>query len=563
MPTAFNLDKVQPRRGAAVLVDVLRSEGVRHIFGNPGTTEMPLMDALVGAPDLSYILGLQEASVVAMADGYAKASGRPGFVNVHTAGGLGHGMGSLIAAQVGQTPLVITAGQQDTRHGVTDPLLSGNLVAIAGPVVKWAHEVGRTDDIPLLFRRAFHDCAAAPAGPVFLSLPLDIMDGMTSAGPGQVSRIERAPVAGGLGELSAALAAIAPGRLALIVGDEVFGSGASMEAVALADALGAPVYGSSWPGHIPFPTEHPLWRGSLPHRGTDLQALFGGFDAVFALGGQSVITYVYSPGVAIPAGCKLFQLSASVRELGRSYAAELACVGDIKTSLQALLPLLAASLMPHAAAIGALLQQASQDRTARHREFTMRATAEFTAPLTTPFAAAAEVARAIPQHVAIVDEAPATTAGLRSLLHSPSTRQYYGMRSAILGWGMPAAVGVSLGLDRAPVVCTIGDGAALYSPQALWTAAREKLPVTFVVMNNREYNILKTFMRAQPHYTSIGANRFIGMDITEPPVDYVALAASFGVPACRVESAGEIAGAVEAGIASGRPNLIDVAITPT
>lgn len=240
MPTAFNLDKVQPRRGAAVLVDVLRSEGVRHIFGNPGTTEMPLMDALVGAPDLSYILGLQEASVVAMADGYAKASGRPGFVNVHTAGGLGHGMGSLIAAQVGQTPLVITAGQQDTRHGVTDPLLSGNLVAIAGPVVKWAHEVGRTDDIPLLFRRAFHDCAAAPAGPVFLSLPLDIMDGMTSAGPGQVSRIERAPVAGGLGELSAALAAIAPGRLALIVGDEVFGSGASMEAVALADALGAP-----------------------------------------------------------------------------------------------------------------------------------------------------------------------------------------------------------------------------------------------------------------------------------------------------------------------------------
>jgi len=562
MQTAVPLDKFQPRRGAAVLADVLGSEGVRHVFGNPGTTEMPLMDALASAPGLSYVLGLQEASVVAMADGYAKASGRPGFVNVHTASGLGHGMGSLIATKVGQTPLVITAGQQDTRHAVTDPLLSGNLVAIAGPAVKWAQEVMRTDDIPVLFRRAFHDCAATPAGPVFLSLPLDVMDGMTSVGPGRVSRVERAAVAGGLDELSGALAAIAPGRLALIAGDEVFASLASTEAVALAEALGAPVYGSSWPGHIPFPTEHPLWRGSLPHKGADLQALFSGFDAVFALGGQSVITYAYSPGIAIPSECKLLQLSASVQELGRIYAAEFAWVGDIKASLQALLPMLAASQVPHGSAIQALRRQARNERAGRHQAVASRAAAEFTAPLTTPLAAAAEVARAIPPHVAIVNEAPATTAGLRSLLNSPSARQYYGMRSAILGWGMPAPVDVSLGLDRAPVVCVVGDGAALYSPQALWTAARERLPVTFVVMNNREYNILKNYMRAQPHYTSTGRNRFIGMDIIDPTVDYLALAASFGVPARRVERAADISGAVEAGIASGRPNLIDVAITP-
>ena len=148
-----------------MLLEVLRSEGVRYIFGNPGTTELALMDALTGAPDLGYIWGLQEASVVAMADGYAQASGKPGFVNLHTAGGLGHGMGALINAQVSNTPLVVTAGQQDMRHNLTDPLLFGDLVKIAGPAVKWAHEVIHPDQLPVLVRRAFHDCTAGPERP--------------------------------------------------------------------------------------------------------------------------------------------------------------------------------------------------------------------------------------------------------------------------------------------------------------------------------------------------------------------------------------------------------------
>jgi hypothetical protein len=161
------LDAIEPRRGAAVLLEVLRSEACRYIFGNPGTTELALMDALTGAPDIGYIWGLQEASVVAMADGYASASGRPGFVNLHTAGGLGHGMGALINARVSNTPLVVTAGLQDTRHNLTDPLLSGDLVRIAGPAMKWATEIINPDQIPVLVRRAFHDCTAAPSGPVF------------------------------------------------------------------------------------------------------------------------------------------------------------------------------------------------------------------------------------------------------------------------------------------------------------------------------------------------------------------------------------------------------------
>ncbi len=185
------------------------------------------------------------------------------------------------------------------------------------------------------------------------------------------------------------------------------------------------------------------------------------------------------------------------------------------------------------------------------------------APVTTPLVAARQVTRAIGPDIAIVDEAIATSSHVRAFLDSASSRQYSFLRGGCLGWGMPAAVGQSLGLDRRPVVCLVGDGAALYSPQALWTAAHEELPVTFVVMNNREYNVLKGFMRSQPNYLSARTNRFIAMDIEQPAIDFLALARSMGVAACRVEQATDIAGAVEAGIASGHPNLIEIPISAT
>ncbi len=561
--TITAVDGVEPRRGAAVLLEVLRSEGVRYIFGNPGTTELALMDALTGAPDIGYIWGLQEASVVAMADGYAQASGKPGFVNLHTAGGLGHGMGALINAQVSNTPLVVTAGQQDMRHNLTDPLLFGDLVKIAGPAVKWAHEVIHPDQLPVLVRRAFHDCTAAPSGPVFLSLPMDVMEQMSTVGIAEVSTIDRRAIAGSLPELADILTRIAPGKLAIIAGDEISASDASAEAVALAEAFGAPVFGSSWPAHIPFPTAHPLWQGNLPTKASDIRARLEPFDGIFALGGKSVITILYSEGPAVPPTCQVFQLSSDVRDLGRTYSTALSTVGDIKASLKVLLPMLDRKLARQQGAIARLRETAERDRDARRAALKARAADELAAPVTTPLVAAEQVTRAIGPHVAIVDEAVATSLHVRSFLNSSSPRQYSFLRGGALGWGMPAAVGTSLGLDRAPVVSLVGDGASLYSPQALWTAAREKLPVTFVVMNNREYNVLKNFMKAQPHFLSIRTNRFIAMDLEDPPIDFLALATSMGIPSRRIDRAQDIAGAVEEGIASGVPNLIEIPIAAT
>ena len=550
------------RRGAAVLLEILQSEGVEYIFGNPGTTELPLIDALLGMPSIRYILALQEASVVAMADGYAQAARKPGFLNLHTAGGLGHGMGNLLNASVCQTPLVVTAGQQDSRHTITDPLLFGDLVTIARPAVKWAHEVAHADQLPILVRRAFHDSMAAPTGPVFLSLPMDVMEEMSSVGIDARSTIDRRPVAGSLDTLASHLSTISPGRLLIIAGDEVHFSDAAAEVAIAAEVLGAPVYCSSWPSHIPFPTSHPLWSGKMPHNGTEIATLLKDYDAVFALGGKSLITVLYTEGSAVPQGCDVFQISADVRDLGRTYPTKLSVVGDVRDSLRVLIPQLRIKTASESMARSALVTQARQTQLARRRALDAAAAAEWDAPVITPLVAARESMRAIGPKFPIVDEAVATSEYLRGFLDSPSPRQYAFTRGGALGWGMPAAVGACLGLGRSPVVSLAGDGAALYSPQALWTAAHEQLPVTFVIMNNREYNILKNFMRSREDYLAARTNQFIAMDLESPPIDFQALASAFGTPARKINRAADIAPAVEAGIASAKPNLIEVIISP-
>jgi benzoylformate decarboxylase len=555
------IDTITPRRGAAVLLEVLQSEGVQYIFGNPGTTELPLMDALTATPDIEYIWALQEASAVAMADGYAQAARRPGFLNLHTAGGLGHGMGNLLNASVSQTPLVVTAGQQDSRHTITDPLLFGDLVQIARPAVKWAQEVAHADQLPVLVRRAFHDANAAPAGPVFLSLPMDVMEELSTVGIAAPSVIDRRMVAGSLEALAARLAAVTPGRLLIIAGDEVYSSDAAAEVVALAEALGAPVYGSSWPSCLPFPTAHPLWAGNMPSVGKEIFDTISRYDAVFALGGKSLITILYAAGPIIPEGCLVYQLSADVRDLGRTYSTQLSVVGDIKATLAAMQPALAAAVQGRAPSYEALLRAAAQAQVERRARLAERTASQWGAPVITPLVAAQEVARAIGPDIRIVDEAIATALHVRSFLNSRSASQYSFLRGGALGWGMPAAVGCSLGIGREPVVSLVGDGAAMYSPQAIWTAAHEKLPVTFIVMNNREYNVLKNFLKKQSDYLSTRSNRFIAMDITDPPIDFLAMAASMGIPARRIERAGDIAPAVEASIASGVANLIEIVIS--
>ncbi len=555
------MKSAKKRNGARILLESLASEGVEYIFGNPGTTELPLIDALIDNPSIKYIWALQEASVVAMADGYAQASGKPGFINLHTAGGLGHGLGNLLNAYTASTPLVVTAGQQDSRHAITDPLLQGDLVSIAAPAVKWAREITTPEQIPVLIRRAFQDSKAPPPGPVFLSLPMDVMEAMSDIAIPNISHVDRRPVAGSLPELAEELIRFSPGKIAIIAGDEISQNDAYKAVVELAEILAAPVFGSSWPAHIPYPTSHYLWQGNLPTRASAIAEEMQAFDCVFALGGKSFITILYSAASALPEGCELFQLSVDGGDLGRTYPTKLSVVGDIQFSLQKLNGLLHEKVAGKAEAYEAERQAAAKTFGLRKALLHRQADAVLNHPAIHPLVAARALAEAIGPETPIVDEAIATASHLRKFLNNSSTRQYSFLRGGALGWGMPAAVGFCLGIGRKPVVSLVGDGAAMYSPQALWTAVHEDLPVTFIVMNNLEYNILKNFMRSQSHYTSTKTGKFIAMDINSPAIDFLALAQSMGMSGQKITKVGEMEETVRRAIAGNKPNLIEIVIS--
>jgi benzoylformate decarboxylase len=540
-----------------VLLEILRSEGVGHVFGNPGTTELPLIDALGEIDDIEYVLALQEATVVAMADGYAQVTHRPAFVNLHTSAGLGNGIGNLTNAQANGTPLVVTAGQQDRRHLVDDPLLSGDLVGLARPVSKWAHEVRTSAELGTVMRRAFNDAAAPPQGPVFVSIPMDILGEEATGGAPPRSTVDHRTVAAELDQLAGLLAEPAPGQVAIVAGDEVSTSGAHSALVEVAEALGSPVHGAPLHSTAVFPQGHPLWSGSLPASAAGIRKVLAGYQRVLVVGGRAFMVYPYTPGSPVPDGVELLHLAPDPAPLGRAHPVRLGVVGDPAATLAPLADKVRA--LVDTPAVGRFLAAAGEERGRQIAALDAEARSRYDASPMNPMAAAHALLTALPPETPVVDEAITTGSYVRGFHMPARPDRYFFCRGGGLGWGMPAAAGVSLGLDRHPVLCVVGDGSAMYSPQALWTAARERLPVVFAVVNNRQYLILKRYLRSQ---RSPGdEDRFVGLDLDRPTIDYVALARSMGVEATLVERAGDVGDALRQALDTGEPHLIELPIS--
>lgn len=549
------------RSGRDVLFEVLESESVDHIFGNPGTTELPLMDALATRQTPEYVLALQEATAVAMADGYAQASGRPAFLNLHTSAGLGNAIGNLTNAQANGVGLVVTAGQQDRRHLSDDPMLSGDLVALARPVSKWSEEVRSVDDLGVVIRRAFRDAGTPPRGPVFVSIPMDLLDDTTDAEVPAKSEINHGTVAGGLGELAALLVDTAPGKLCLIASDDVHDSPGGLEAlVGLAEALGAPVYGSPLHGRLVFPPAHPLWHGALPPFASMIADRLEPYERALLIGGQAFRVYPYTPGSPLPHSTELLHLSPDVAQIGRAHAVTLGVVGDPGASLRTLNMLVGSRLSEADTERNeAIFKEAANRRRADIDALESTATDRYSDSPMHPMAAAHSLLRALPADSTVVDEAVTTGVYLRGFHHADKPGRYFFCKGGGLGWGMPAACGISLARGREPVLSVVGDGSAMYSPQALWTAAKYELPVVFAVVNNRQYRILKDYLRGMGG-ESAKSDHFVAMDLTKPAVDFLALAQSMGVDSTLVEKADDVGDAVRTAWGSGKPHLIELPI---
>ena len=326
--------------GRSAFLALLKDEGVTHLFGNPGTTELPIMHALKEHPDLTYVLGLQEALVVAMADGYSRASGKLVACNVHVAPGLGNAMGSLFNAKFTGTPMILTAGQQEQGHGLTEPLLYHPLVPMAEPLVKWAVEVTRLEDLPRIVRRAAKVAMTPPTGPVFISLPGDILNAEAGIELGASTRVDTRtrPSDAVLDALARRM--LQAERPVIIAGDEVVKSDALEAAAAFAEALGAPVYQQSAPYGSHFLSEHACYVGSLSRDQKQVRGLLAKHDLLIVLGADPVRMSVWSEVEAKPDDLPVLHIGLVDWDMGKNFAAEMAVRADVRETLLALTPLL-------------------------------------------------------------------------------------------------------------------------------------------------------------------------------------------------------------------------------
>jgi benzoylformate decarboxylase len=543
--------------GRSAFLALLKDEGVTHLFGNPGTTELPIMHALKDHPELTFVMAMQESLVVAMADGFSRASGRLVACNVHVAPGLGNAMGSLYNAQFTGTPMILTAGQQEQGHGLMEPLLYGPLVRMAEPLVKWAIEVTRLEDLPRIVRRAAKIATTPPAGPVFISLPGDILNAEAGLELGRSTRVDSRvkPSDDVLRALVARL--LKAERPVIIAGDEIVKSDALEEAAALAMTLGCPAWQQTAPYGAHFLSESPCFMGALSRSQPQVRSVLAPHDLMIVLGSDPLRMSVYSEVDALPDGMPIVQIGLVDHDLAKNHSAEIALKADVRETLRVLVPALEAAggepLRRRAkAGIEAL---ASINWTARRNRLVGEISQHVNRSPIDPDYLALQIIEAMPANAILVDEGLTSSRQVTSLRAHRDRYGYHALASGGIGWALPASVGVSMANPARPVVCYSGDGSAMYSIQSLWTAAHHKLPLTFVIANNGGYRIIKQRLKAFH-----GDDHFVGMDFVDPPVEFAELARSLGLEASRITQASDLRPALQNAFSRPGAKLIEVVV---
>lgn len=547
--------------GKRALMEQLVADGVRHVFGNPGTTEQPFVDVLQDYPQIAFVLALHEGVAVSMADAYARLTRKPAFVELHISPGLGNGLGMINNARVGQSPLVIYAGQSDSRTLLLEPHLSGPLVEMARPVCKWAYQVEHAHDIPQALRRAYKIATDPPQGPVFLAIPTDVLDEEADVEiePTAYTAWPSRPDPAALHQaLDLLLAAKSP---MIMAGDRVALVGAQAELVGLAELLGAGMF-ENYASEFNVPATHPLNLGAIPFTGgpDQLRSTLADCDLLLSVGAPVFQIIFPRPDRVLSPGAKLVQIDLVAWELNKNVPADVAILADPKATLVELAELVQASRSPAQAqaAEGRATQIAMRSATRRDRYWEQARTRWDDAPITAP-RLMDELRDALPEHALVFSEAGSNQHHLAAALLPDAPERLMNGRGGGIGTGLPGTVGAQLARPDRKVVGVCSDGAAMYSITALWTAAHHRVPATFVMLNNASYRILKLNMIEYLGKASEDRD-FVGMDLVDPSLRFDLLAEAMGVPARRVERPEQIGPALRDAIAHDGPYLVDVAI---
>jgi benzoylformate decarboxylase len=553
----------KPMRGRQVFMDSLVAHGVDCIFGNPGSTESPLLDSLIDYPQIDYYVALHEGVAVCAASFYAKASRKTAVANVHVAPGLGNAIGMLYGALKASSPLIVTAGQQDTRMRLRDPLLSHDLVAMARPVTKWSAEPQSADEMAPLMRRAFKIANQPPTGPVFVALPINVMEQETeitaqSSGP---LYQKSAPAPEAVRKLAELI--LSSKNPAIVAGDDIAFSGAHQALATLAEQTGASVYHEGLRSEITLANDHPNLCGWVPFEAGGIRQVLEEHDLVMLVGGPFFEEVWFDAIEAIPEETVKVQIEESSERLGHNFPLALGVVGHLDLTLTALGSAIAETAnTDFQAASSERNQRLREKRAARHQVLLDRSQAIWD---TTPMSAARamhEIGRALPEDAVIVDESVTALLEVALSVKLGEPGDYYAGRGGGIGQGVAGALGVKVAHPDRPVVVLSGDGSAMYSIQALWTAAHHELDILFVILSNREYRVLKHNLDTYRFRFDAPSDRpYPHMDLTHPVLDFAEMARGMGVQGQQVLKAEDLQRAVHDALAAPGPYLLDVVIS--
>jgi benzoylformate decarboxylase len=510
-----------------VTYEVLRKLGANVIFGNPGSTELPFLRDMPS--DFKYVLGLHERVAAGMGLGYAMATGKAAFVNLHSIASSGNGLSTLVDAWYGHVPLVVTAGQQDRRQVLSEPFLASRAVETVRPYVKWAYEPVRAEDVPAAIVQGYHLAVQPPMGPVFLSIPMD--DWTHECRPVDVREVHRTVLADPVALDEVVRALDSSDNPAIVTGSQIEEDGGWHETVALAEHLNAHVYQQPIAPRWTFPRTHRLFRGGLLPAQQPLADQLVDYDVVVVLGAPIFLYYAYVPGDSIKPGTKLFQVTNSPQHAAGALTG---------TSMVGNLAAAARYLCTHA--------KARDGNSVTHRIEPPQPVPDY--PITPSFLFSI-LNKVKPHDAVICEECPSSKGDLDRYLYSEEPNSFYSVPNGVLGFGLPAAVGLQLGNPNRRVICPVGDGSIQYSIPALWNAVQYQANVIFIVLRNGDYSALKSFC----DFTHVGRN-VRGMDL--PGIDIVKIAQGYGLPAKEIDRPEDLEVALREVFALPGPQLLSV-----
>ncbi len=545
-------------RGAFALIDILKKEGVKYVFGIPGATEILFMDALEREPDIQYILSLNEIVSAGMAEGYARATGKPAFLNLHTGPGVAAALPMLYNAQAGKVPMVITAGQQDTRLLQYEPHLSGDIVGMGKIYCKYSTEIIHTEDIPATIQRALKTAMQHPQGPVLVSLPQDVL-----AGEFQYEFAPGMPVHSAIrpdtNALSLALDLIEKAEHPVIfVESGIARCNALYEVVRFAELTGSRVY-QGWMSDVNFPVRHPLYLGDLDPSNPEMKEKMKDADLLIGIGCPMFSQGFYNPEPVLPKGIRIIHIDEDPWEIGKNLPVDCGIQGDIRITLEELNAHVEKNLFEKIR--DKVEKRISDIRAEKDNQVNSLNEQIERDKNNTPISVTrlmSEIGNILTPDTIIVDDCWSSSGMLRKILNLSGHKQFFRSRKGgSIGWGLSGALGVKLGLPDKKVIAVSGDGSAAWSMQSLWTAARYGIPVTFIIINNAAYRQVK-IVRRQVLGDYPLTERHEDMEIDKPLIDFSALAQSMGVKSRQIRNPDKLAGILNDSVNSKGPELIEV-----